>query len=162
MTKEDIYEKLACTKLYVGLYNKEVQEKLLKLGYSWSGTKEIKYLNKPFMFIGPDSGKSLSYVDDFDYFRNHPYREITFKDILDLKETLRQFYNRNELLREMDKHTHFGWVQRKDIDYVDQITNIHDGEVIIGGDKVNFFYLFKYYQFLDGAPCGIVDIKKTN
>ena len=160
MTKEEVYKMLDHTKLYVGNYSKEIQEKLFRLGYSWAGIKEIKYLDKPFMFINPK--ENLSWDDEWSYFKDHPYKEITFKDILDLKETLRQFHNKNELLKEMDRHTHFGWVQRKDIDYVDQITNIHDGEVIIGGDRVDFFYLFKYYQFLDGTPCGIVDIKKTN
>ena len=84
MTKEEIYNKLDGTKLYVGKYSKEVQEKLFRLGYSWSGVKEIRNLDKPFMFINPK--ENLSWDDEWDYFKDHSYKEITFKDILDLKE----------------------------------------------------------------------------
>ena len=85
MTKEDVYKKLDHTKLYVGTYSKEIQEKLFRLGYSWSGIKEIKHSDEPFMFIESDNGKNLTWNDDLKLFRNHPYKEITFKDILDIK-----------------------------------------------------------------------------
>ena len=99
MTKEEVYKKLDRTKLYVGNYSKEIQEKLFRLGYSWAGIKEIKYLDKPFMFINPK--ENLSWDDEWNYFKDHPYKEITFKDILDLKEEFLPFRNKQELLKEM-------------------------------------------------------------
>ena len=52
MTRSEIYDKLNRTKVYLGKYSKEVQEKLFKLGYVWSGgSTNVSYTDKPFLFI---------------------------------------------------------------------------------------------------------------
>ena len=153
MTKEEVYKKLDHTKLYVGNYSKEIQEKLFRLGYSWAGIKEIKYLDKPFMFINPK--ENLSWDDEWNYFKDHPYKEITFKDILDLKEEFLPFRNKQELLKEMFKHNPYGWIRNKGTDIVSQITSIQEYTLSIDCDRPTFTELFKYYEFLDGSTCGI-------
>ena len=155
MTREEVYKMLNHTKLYVGKYSKEVQEKLFKLGYSWAGIKEIKYLDKPFIFIDSNNGKNLSWDDDLRLFRNHPYEEITFKDILDLKEEFLPFRNKQELLKGMSKHNPYGWIRNKSTDIVSQITSIQEYTLSIDCDRPTFTELFKYYEFLDGSACGI-------
>ena len=51
------------------------------------------------MFINPK--ENLSWDDECNYFKDNPYKEITFKDILDLKEEFLPFRNKQELLKEM-------------------------------------------------------------
>ena len=155
MTREEVYKMLDHTKLYVSIYSKEIQEKLFRLGYSWSGIKEIKHLDEPFMFIESDNGKNLTWGDNLRSFRNHPYKEITFKNIVDLKEEIRPFRNKQELLKEMFKHNPYGWIRNKGTDIVSQITSIQEYTLSIDCDRPTFTELFKYYEFLDGSACGI-------
>ena len=72
-------------KVFVKNKSKEIQLKLFEIGFKWYGypTQELKYLNKPFLFI--DELKKLSYGEHVDFFYKHSYEEISAEDILNIK-----------------------------------------------------------------------------
>ena len=52
MTRKEINEFLANTKVYVNGKSKEIQEKLFSLGYSWiGGSANVLNTNRPFLYI---------------------------------------------------------------------------------------------------------------
>ena len=85
MTQEEAKKFLMNKKVFVKDKSKEIQEKLFAIGFKWYGypTQELKYLNKPFLFI--DELKKLSYGEHVDYFYKHSYEEISAEDILNIK-----------------------------------------------------------------------------
>ena len=85
MTQEEARKFLMNKKVFVKDKSKEIQEKLFEIGFKWYGypTQELKYLNKPFLFI--DELKKLSYGEHVDYFYKHSYEEISAEDILNIK-----------------------------------------------------------------------------
>ena len=112
MTKSEIHKKLHNTKVYVGKYSEEVQEKLFKLGYSWGGEIiHVSNTNKPFLFISTFTDLLLTYSNDLEYFNEHSAKEITVEDILGIEEDVNtSFKNKQELLEEMAKHSPYGWI----------------------------------------------------
>ena len=85
MTQEEARKFLMNKKVFVKNKSKEIQEKLFEIGFGWYGypTQELKYLNKPFLFI--DELKKLSYGEHVDFFYKHSYEEISTEDILNIK-----------------------------------------------------------------------------
>ena len=85
MTYEEARKFLMNKKVFVKDKSKEIQEKLFEIGFKWYGypTQELKYLNKPFLFI--DELKKLSYGEHVDFFYKHSYEEISAEDILNIK-----------------------------------------------------------------------------
>ena len=82
MTRSEIHKKLNNTKVYLGKYSKEVQEKLFKLGYSWGhGITYVSHTSKPFLFISTYSDFLLGYSDDLTFFNEHKAKEITVEDM---------------------------------------------------------------------------------
>ena len=85
MTLGQAREFLTDKKVFVKNKGKEVQEKLFELGFKWYDypTQELKYLNKPFLFI--DKLQKLSYGEHTNFFYKHSYEEISVEDILNIK-----------------------------------------------------------------------------
>ena len=85
MTQEEARKFLINKKVFVKNKSKEIQLKLFEIGFKWYGypTQELKYLNKPFLFI--DELKKLSYGEHVDFFYKHSYEEISAEDILNIK-----------------------------------------------------------------------------
>ena len=85
MTQEEARKFLMNKKVFVKDKSKEIQLKLFEIGFKWYGypTQELKYLNKPFLFI--DELKKLSYGEHVDFFYKHSYEEISAEDILNIK-----------------------------------------------------------------------------
>ena len=85
MTQEEARKFLMNKKVFVKNKSKEIQLKLFEIGFKWYGypTQELKYLNKPFLFI--DELKKLSYGEHVDFFYKHSYEEISAEDILNIK-----------------------------------------------------------------------------
>ena len=115
MTRSEIHKKLNNTKVYLGKYSKEVQEKLFKLGYSWGhGITYVSHTSKPFLFISTYSDFLLGYSDDLTFFNEHKAKEITVEDILGIEEDVdTSFKNKQELLEEMIKHVPYGWITNR-------------------------------------------------
>ena len=156
MTKSEIHKKLHNTKVYVGKYSEEVQEKLFKLGYSWGGEIiHVSNTNKPFLFISTFTDLLLTYSNDLEYFNEHSAKEITVEDILNIEETCRSFKDEKELVEEMNKHTPFGWIQDKYSKSLFCISKTYEAGVTINGSNISFDRLLKYYTFLDGSICGV-------
>lgn len=156
MTRSEIHKKLNNTKVYLGKYSKEVQEKLFSLGYFWGhGATYVSNTNKPFLFISTYNDLLLTYSDDLKYFNEHSAREITVEDILNIEETCRSFKDEKELIEEMNKHTPFGWIQDKYSKSLFCISYTSRTGVSVNGFLIPFDNLFDYYTFLDGSICGV-------
>lgn len=156
MTRSEIHKKLNNTKVYLGKYSEEVQEKLFKLGYSWGhGITYVSNTNKPFLFISTYNDLLLTYSDDLKYFNEHSAKEITVEDILNIEETCRSFNDEKELIEEMNKHIPFGWIQDKYSKSLFCISKTYKAGVTINGSNISFDRLLKYYTFLDGSICGV-------
>ena len=156
MIKSEIHRKLHNTKVYVGKYSKEVQEKLFSLGYSWGhGITYVSNTNKPFLFISTYCDFLLGYSDNLKDFNEDKAKEITVEDILNIEETCRSFKDEKELIEEMNKHTPFGWIQDKYSKSLFCISKIYEAGVTINGSNISFDRLLKYYTFLDGSICGV-------
>lgn len=155
MTKEEIKMLLNDTKVYVNGKSKEIQEKLFSFGYEWSRgntPKEVRCIKSPFLFIFKSG--YIRCGDDMYFFKEHENKEITAEEILSLKITessYRPFKNKDECWHEMQKHSPFGWLYRKeDNSYAPLI-------IAIENVTTNFAALFNHYCFADGTPFGIKD-----
>ena len=102
MTQEEARKFLMNKKVFVKNKSKEIQLKLFEIGFKWYGypTQELKYLNKPFLFI--DELKKLSYGEHVDFFYKHSYEEISAEDILNIKvehlpKTWEEFCKKNPI-----------------------------------------------------------------
>ena len=97
MTIEDFKAQFDQVKFVVSPeLSKRIQEKLFTLGYTWiyDRSKDIKFLDNPFLFL--DMGCNESYISRLpntasSEYLNHPYREVTASDILnvEIKNTYR-------------------------------------------------------------------------
>ena len=160
MKQKEIDAYLANTKVYVNGKSKEIQEKLLSLGYNWcDGYKKVRYTGDPFLFIYTDN-MSFTRSCDMELFCNHNNREITAEEILSLELTepaYRPFKSNEECWNEMHKHPDFGWVRYEDS--ISAIQNIApDGITVTDGIKTSNFYFeecFVNTKFVDGTPFGI-------
>lgn len=164
MTKKEINEFLADTKVYVNGKSKEIQEKLFSLGYSWNDDKctDVCHTEAPFLFIYEDTSITMS--SNMDLFCNNDNREITAEEILALELTepsYRPFKDAEECWQEMLKHQPFGWVSSKNknvMTFICYISNdfiqIHDG-CTFHGWNFNYEEMFDKYTFADGTPLGI-------
>ena len=152
MTRKEVVEFLANTKVYVNGKSKEIQEKLFSLGYTWLRSNKVQFVENPFLFIS-DNGR-ISYSNDMVFFQDDEYTEITAEQILSLEltESCRPFLNQEECWREMHKHQPFGWIYRGS-KYL-QILAV--GEV--GIRLADLFLTFDQAMndtFADGTPFGI-------
>lgn len=90
--KEDLYN----TKIWIGnneSLNKKIQERLFELGFYWYYSAKLLELNCYAIFLNSEKDLSKISDDDFKYFKNHKFKEITLSD-LGIKET------NNELIEE--------------------------------------------------------------
>ena len=152
MTRKEVVEFLANTKVYVNGKSKEIQEKLFSLSYTWLRSNKVQFVENPFLFIS-DNGR-ISYSNDMVFFQDDEYTEITAEQILSLEltESCRPFLNQEECWREMHKHQPFGWIYRGS-KYL-QILAV--GEV--GIRLADLFLTFDQAMndtFADGTPFGI-------
>ena len=86
------------------------------------------------------------------------------------KETYRPFNNCKECWEEMQKHTPFGWVHRKNDTYHAHIDAVTDDplkrerynriELYINNTTYSFSETFDYFTFVDGTPFGIKEEEK--
>ena len=154
MTLKEIRKILDNTKVYVNGKSKEIQKKLFSFGYEWSrgAPKEVRYIESPFLFIFKSGYIRCGH--DMCFFKEHKNKEITAKEILSLKviePSYRPFKNKDECWHEMQKHSPFGWLYRKeDNSYAPLI-------IAIENVTTNFAALFNHYRFADGTPFGIKD-----
>ena len=89
MTQKEIDKFLANTKVYVNGKSKEIQEKLLSLGYKWcDGYTEVDDTESPFLYIY--ESKFIS-GNNMVIFSDNENREITPEDILSLELTKSKF-----------------------------------------------------------------------
>ena len=158
MTREEAIKMLANTKVYVDGKSRKIQEKLFSLGFHWtSGSKQVLFEDKPFIFIWKDMG--ICYSDDMAYFAEKSFREITAADILSIaidEPEYRPFKNADECWEEMKKHEPFGWVKIKSSGYYMCISAVYD-ECICFGSNNQYYHknTLDKYTFIDGTPFGI-------
>ena len=83
MKREEAKKMLTNTKVYVNGKSKEIQEKLFKIGFKWSGSSEnnISYLDSPFLFIN----NRITRSSDMNVFNRAGNKEISAYDILNIK-----------------------------------------------------------------------------
>ena len=159
MTRKEINEFLANTKVHVNGKSKEIQEKLFSLGYGWNFGNPTKLgkIDIPFLFI--HKNRCITYVDDMRYFKEHDYREITAEQILSLELTepsYKPFKSVEECWQEMLKHQPFGWVKRIDTGYFANIATVSDYGIMFREGKEHFYdTALKEYTFADDTPFGI-------
>lgn len=156
MTRKEIDKFFANTKVYVAGKSKEIQEKLLSLGYKWNeGNTDVISIGCPFLYI--DNNHRISYGSDMVYFSNRGHREITAEEILALELTepvYRPFNNKDECWQEMIKHQPFGWIFDGNKYYL--ITSVSDVHIWLGDNACfTFGYAFNKFNFADGTPFGI-------
>ena len=90
MTQKEIDKFLTNTKVYVNGKSKEIQEKLLSLGYKWcDGYTEVDDTDCPFLYIYEES-KFIS-GNNMVNFSDNENREITPEEILSLELTKPKF-----------------------------------------------------------------------
>ena len=156
MTQKEIDKFLANTKVYVNGKSKEIQEKLLSLGYKWNnGDTNVGYTGAPFLFIYTDM--SFARSSDMVYFGNHKNKEISAEEILSIELTepkYRPFKSKEECWNEMLKHQPFGWLSGGPKYRL--ISSVGDVYIWLN-DKVYYSFeeVFKFYTFADGTPFGI-------
>lgn len=86
MTRKEIDEFLADTKVYVNGKSKEIQKKLFSLGYERNGEgTKICYTNMPFLYIFKN--RHIVSGNDMSFFTEHKHREISAEEILSLELT---------------------------------------------------------------------------
>lgn len=164
MTRKEVVEFLANTKVYVNGKSKEIQEKLFSLGYTWLRSNKVQFVENPFLFIS-DNGR-ISYSNDMVFFQDDEYTEITAEQILSLEltEGYRPFKDKNECWNEMLKHQPFGWVKSKDngnfslIGFVQWYSYFEDVMVTFAASEQiarSASALFEKYTFADGTQFGI-------
>lgn len=149
MTQKEIEKFLANTKVYVAGKSKEIQEKIFSFGFHW---KESSYyvinINKPFLYLSKN--KEITYGDDMKCFTEHEYREVSVKEILELKltgPTYRPFKDAEECWQEMLKHYPFGWI-KNEAGNMFNIIAVLDGSV-----KINEYY----YDYTNSLKCKFID-----
>lgn len=149
MTRKEIREFLANTKVYVNGKSVEIQEKLFKFGYLWpSGDQIVSNANSPFLYIQEDG--TLRHGDLMLSFTSNNKREITAEQILALEltePTYRPFKNIEECWQEMQKHKPFGWVIHKEEKCYMVLASIYPDE--------EFKKMLSNCNFADGTPFGI-------
>lgn len=69
----------------------------------------------------------------------------------------RPFKNAKECWKEIEKHSHFGWVKLKDEEDSDykHFEAINNNGIDLYSINVTFEEAFDYYIFVDGSPFGI-------
>lgn len=170
MTKEEAIKFLTDTKVYVKDKSREIQAKLFSLGFKWNYSEciDIHNTNKPFILIYRDDSKLvITYSNDVEWFYNHPHREITPEDILDItigETRYRPFKDAEECWQEMLKHQPFGWVtsigESYNVYYIISYVCKRDFPVfgrIQFADETNYNFAdaFQLITFADGTPFGI-------
>lgn len=163
MTRKEIHEFLANTKVYVNGKSKEIQEKLFSFGWSWPGCTKTKYEGEPFLFI--HEYLSLTHGCDMLDFTKNAHREISAEEILSLELTepaYRPFKTQEECWNEMLKHEPFAFLSSaNEYDWF-SICRVFEEE---GIPKITFASnpysdydmtkVFDTFQFADGTPFGI-------
>lgn len=160
MTREEAIEFFTNTKVYVKNKSREIQAKLFSLGFKWNYSEciDIHNTNKPFILIyGDDSKLFITYSNDVEWFYNHPHREITPEDILDItidETRYRPFKDADECWEEIKKHEPFGWIVNANSHHL--ITSINHSFIWI---SPKIYYAFgeaiETFTFADGTPFGI-------
>ena len=159
MTRKEIDNFLANTKVYVAGKSKEIQEKLFSLGYRWNNySKNIVvccHTEAPFLFIYEN--KLITKSSDMHLFYSHENSEITAEEILSLEitePTYRPFKDKNECWNTMLKHEPFGWLKSRHAYY--SVSSVSDAHIWID-DKayLTFEEAVNGFNFVDGEPFGI-------
>ena len=70
----------------------------------------------------------------------------------------RPFKNQEECWNEMHKHLDFGWLREKESGYLFNTIAVFDS-IRIKENAYNYSLVFKRFEFLDGAPFGVKEIK---
>ena len=167
MTREEAISFLDNTKVYVQGKSKEIQEKLLSLGFQWKfDGKKVCHEEKPFLFLWEDM--KLSYGSDMERFTNKAFREITANDILNIiidEPKYRPFKNAEECWQEMQKHQPFGWITLQcgqKSGSKASIIKLTDNCFYFVGDGsgichnlYNYEFDKHFWLFADGTPFGI-------
>lgn len=85
MTKTQAMALLKNKKVYVKNMSREIQEKLLEIGFEWSdGKKKVLYENNPYLFL-ENSGKLQTSTDNSVFYTTTPeMKEITPEKITDI------------------------------------------------------------------------------
>lgn len=158
MTRKEINEFLANTKVYVNGKSKEIQEKLFSFGYEWRdvGTM-VNNTDCPFLYI--DENHYISFGCNMCVFTGHEYKKISAEEIISIEltePTYRLFKDEEECWNEMLKHEPFGWVKRIDTGYFANIAMVSDCSIMFREGKEHFYdTALKEYTFADGTPFGI-------
>lgn len=159
MTREEAINFLTNTKVYVKDKSKEIQAKLFSLGFRWElECQEIHHTDKPFLFMyGNNSEFFITYSKDVEWFNNHPSKEITAEDILNItidEPKYRPFKDAEECWQEMKKHEPLGWIVDATSHHL--ITSINHSYIWISN---KIYYAFgeaiDTFTFADGTPFGI-------
>ena len=107
------------------------------------------------------NGKKIQYLDNnnewidihnpsFDWY-DYAYR-------IKPEPKYRPFKNQEECWNEMHKHLDFGWLREKESGYLFNTIAVFDS-ISIKENAYNYSLVFKRFEFLDGAPFGVKEIK---
>ena len=161
MTREEAIKYITNTKVYVKDKGKEIQKKVLSLGFHWDGEEDsaIHDSGAPFYYLKENNILEPDY--DIIEFNNSEFREISPSDILSLiiddSSNLigyRPFISKKECYEELLKHKPFGYVKDLNTD-IKVISAIHLYRVKIDDYVQSFREAFSTVTFLDGEPFGI-------
>lgn len=172
MTKEEAIKFLSNTKVYVKDKSEEIQKKLFDIGFKWKDAQnqEVENTDKPFIFVYEN--KQLTHSGDVKWFYNHPHKEFTIEDILNItiEPKYRPFKDADECWNEMQKHQPFGWIKSKcdgSYNHYKLITEVLNSTTIgkttdcvvgFNDDTLCYHYMVNLcdnYTFADGTPFGI-------
>ena len=106
MTKAEAFEYLKGKKVYVAGKSGEIQEVLLKAGFSWgksSASQKIESTDEPFLYIGNEG--FLMYGSNMEFFIRDTNEEISADDILSIEiiEDAKPNCERNEHVKALQE-----------------------------------------------------------
>lgn len=87
----------------------------------------------------------------------YPHSDILSKYRIKPEIKYRPFKNQEECWNEMRKHPDFGWLVNKNSKSIYHINIICCDDLCLDETSLNYIEAFTYYEFLDGAPFGIME-----
>lgn len=126
---------------------REEAKELLPVIEAYSEGKEIQFKNK---FLEYEDWKDALFINET--------QEYTYR--IKPQPKYRPFKSKEECFVEMQKHTPFGWIKKKDNDYSNILKIKEDGVIICLDNELTLTFfqdLFEDYRFGDGSCCGFFE-----
>lgn len=109
----------------------------------------IECRTKPSLIEGTDVPNDWTEMKEIEYWNNIEYR-------IKPEQKFRPFKNAEECLKEMSKHTPFGWLKGINRDIWTQISYVrNEGIETVNSGSASYESLFDCFIFFDGKPFGV-------